>query len=126
RRQQYYDRVPSSRIQSVWNIPGLGTAEYDYMKLFGQVLGASDSRLVQRLVKEEKLASEAIVWINPRELGSSFVVSVTMAPDQEGAESLARAEKIIDDEVIRLLASGPSQAELQQVGAKQRFRFLRE
>jgi zinc protease len=126
RRQQYYDRVPSSRIQRAWNIPGLGTAEYDYMKLFGQALGASDSRLVQRLVKEEKLASEAIVWINPRELGSSFVVSVTMAPNQEGAEALARAEKIIDEEVTRLLASGPSPVALQQVAAKLRFGFLRE
>jgi zinc protease len=126
RRQQYYDRVPSSRIQRAWNIPGLGTAEYDYMKLFGQALGAPNSRLVQRLVKEEKLASEAIVWINPRELGSSFVVSVTMAPNQEGAESLARAEKIIDEEVTRLLASGPSQVELQRVAAKLRTGFLRE
>ena len=126
RRQQYYDRVPSSRIQRAWNIPGLGTAEYDYMKLFGQALGASDSRLVQRLVKEEKLASEAIVWINPRELGSSFVVSVTMAPNQEGAEALARAEQIIDEEVTRLLASGPSPVALQQVAAKLRFGFLRE
>jgi zinc protease len=126
RRQQYYDRVPSSRIQRVWNIPGLGTAEYDYMKLFGQALGASDSRLVQRLVKEEKLASEAIVWIDPRELGSGFGVSVTLAPNQEGVEPLARAEKIIDEEVTRLLASGPSPVELQQVAAKLRTGFLRE
>jgi zinc protease len=126
RRQQYYDRVPSSRIERAWNIPGLGTAEYDYMKLFGQALGGPNSRLVQRLVKEEKLASEAIVWINPRELGSSFVVSVTMAPNQEGAEAHARAEKIVDEEVTRLLASGPSQVELQQVAAKLRTGFLRE
>ncbi|HJR35412.1 MAG TPA: insulinase family protein, partial [Gemmatimonadales bacterium] len=104
-------------------IPGLGTPEYDYMNLFGQALGAPDSRLVQRLVKQEKLASEVVVWLHPRELGSSFVVSVTMAPNQE--EGLPRVEQIIDAEVTRLLASGPPQAELQQLAAKQRFGFLR-
>ena len=123
RRQNVYDRVPASRVQRAWNIPGLGTPEYDYMNLFGQALGAPDSRLQQRLVKQEKRASEVVVWINPRELGSSFVVSVTMAPDQE--EGLLRVEEIIDEEVTRLLASGPSQAELRQLAAKQRFGFLR-
>lgn len=123
RRQQVYDRVPSSRVERAWNIPGLGTPEYDDMLLFGQALGAPDSRLQQRLVKQEKLASEVVVWLNPRELSSSFVVSVTMAPNQEAGRS--RAEQIIEEEVTRLLASGPPQAELQQLGAKQRFLFLR-
>ena len=123
RRQQVYDRVPSSRVQRAWNIPGLGTPEYDYMNLFGQALGAPDSRLVQRLVNQEKLASEVVVWLHPRELGSSFVVSVTMAPDQE--EGLQRVEKIIEEEVTRLLAAGPPQAELQRLAARQRFGFLR-
>src|SRR5262245_64030536 len=49
-----------------------------------------------------------------------------MAPNQEGAEALARAEKIVDEEVTRLLASGPSPVELQQVAAKLRTGFLRE
>ena len=123
RRQQVYDRVPSSRVQRAWNIPGLGTPEYDYLILFGQALGAPASRLQQRLVQQEKLASEVVVWLNPRELGSSFVVSVTLAPNQEAG--LPRVEQIIDEEVTRLLASGPPQAELQQLGAKQRFLFLR-
>ena len=123
RRHQVYDRVPSSRVSRAWNIPGLGTAEYDYLNLFGQVLGAPDSRLVQRLEKQEKLASQVVVWIMPRELGSSFVVSVTMAPNQENG--LPRAEQIIEEEVNRLLASGPPQAELQQLAAKHRFGFLR-
>jgi zinc protease len=107
----------------VWNIPGLGTPEYDYMILFGQALGASEAPLTQRLVKHEKLASGVVVWLNPRELSSSFVVSVTMAPGQEAG--LARVEKIVDEEVTRLLASGPSQAELQRLAAKHRFGFLR-
>jgi zinc protease len=122
-RQQVYDRVPSSRVERVWNIPGLGTPEYDYMILFGQALGASEAPLTQRLVKHEKLASGVVVWLNPRELSSSFVVSVTMAPGQEAG--LARVEKIVDEEVTRLLASGPSQAELQRLAAKHRFGFLR-
>ena len=122
-RQRVYDRVPGSRVSRAWNIPGLGTPEYDYMNLFGQALGAPDSRLVQRLVKQEQLASEVVVWLHPRELGSSFVVSVTMAPNQE--DNLPRVERIIDEEVTRLLVSGPPQAELQQLAARQRFGFLR-
>ena len=123
RRQRVYDRVPASRVSRAWNIPGLGTPEYDYLNLFGQVLGAPDARLQQRLVKQENLASEVVVWLHPRELGSSFVVSVTMAPNRE--DSLPRAEQIIEEEVTRLLAWGPPQAELQRLAARHRFGFLR-
>jgi zinc protease len=93
------------------------------MNLFAQAAGAPDSHLVQRLVQQESLASQVVVWLHPRELGSSFVVSVTMAPGQEDA--MSRVERIIDEEVSRLLAAGPPQASLTQFAAKHRFGFLR-
>ena len=104
-------RVPNPRLYRVWNIPGLGTPEYDDLRVLADVLGSGPgSRLYTRLVRELGLANNVVVWNNPKELGSSLVAEATLAA---GADTLlARVDSVIQAELARLLDEGPTPAEI--------------
>jgi predicted Zn-dependent peptidase len=54
------DRVPQARIYRMWNVPGADTPEEALLDLAAHVLGGSKtSRLYQRLVVKEQLATSA-------------------------------------------------------------------
>jgi zinc protease len=116
-------RVPHPRLYRVWNIAGLGTAEYDDLRLLADILGSGPgSRLNARLVQGTGLATEAAAWIHPKELGSSLIVQVSLAPG--GDSLLPRADSVVRAEVARLLADGPTPSEITRAAAGPRNWFL--
>jgi zinc protease len=116
------DRVPQARIYRVWNMPGWGTPDADYLNLVSDVLTkGKSSRLFKRLVYDDQIATDVSAYLNLREIGGQFVIEATARPGIE----LARVEKAVDEELRRLLSSGPTIAELRRVQTQYRAGFIR-
>jgi zinc protease len=116
------DRVPQARIYQVWNIPGWGTADADYLDLVSNVLSSGKtSRLYKRLVYDEQIATDVSASLDLREIGGLFVIEATARPDVD----LARVEKAVDEELRRFLTGGPTPAELRRVKTQSRASFIR-
>ncbi len=116
------DRVPQARIYQVWNIPGWGTADADYLDLVSNVLSSGKtSRLYKRLVYDEQIATDVSASLDLREIGGLFVIEATARPDVD----LGRVEKAVDEELRRFLSGGPTPAELRRVKTQYRAGFIR-
>jgi zinc protease len=103
------DRVPQARIYRTWNVPGADTPEEALLDLAARVLGGGKtSRLYQRLVVKEQLATSASASDGSEEIAGQFDITLTARP---GAD-VARMETIADEELRRLIQTGPSEAEL--------------
>lgn len=121
-RQQMEDRVPQARIYKVWNVPQNRSAEADYLSLFAEVLGSGkNSRLYERLVYRDQIASAVSASLDFREIGSQFYIEATARPGVD----LSKVEEAIDQELARLLSEGPSSNELQRVKTQYVARFIR-
>ncbi len=108
-RETVQDRVPQARIYRVWNVPGADTPEEALLDLAAHVLGGSKtSRLYQRLVVKEELATSAFSSDDSSEIAGQFGINLTARP---GADA-ARMESIADEELRALMKSGPREDEL--------------
>jgi zinc protease len=111
-REIVQDRVPQARIYKVWNIPQYCSADADYLNLVGDILSTGkSSRLYKRLIYDDQIATNADAFTDSREIGGQFRIQVTAKPGQD----LAKVEKEADEELARLLKSGPTPEELQRV-----------
>jgi zinc protease len=116
------DRVPQARIYKVWNMPSWGTADADYLNLVSDVLSkGKSSRLFKRLVYDDQIATDVSAYVDLREIGGLFVIEASARPGVE----LSRVERAVDQELGRLLAGGPTPAELQRVKTQYRAGFIR-
>jgi zinc protease len=116
------DRVPQARIYQVWNIPGWGTADADYLGLVSNVLSSGKtSRLYKRLVYDDQIATDVSASLDLREIGGLFVIEATARPDVD----LSRVEQAVNEELRRFLAAGPTPAELRRVKTQYRAGFIR-
>jgi zinc protease len=116
------DRVPQARVYKVWNVPGWGTPEADYLSLLSDVLSSGkSSRLYKRLVYDDQTATDVSAYVDMREIGGLFVVEATARPGVD----LARVEKAVDEELRRLLTGGATAAELSRVKTQYRAGFIR-
>ena len=116
------DHVAQARIYKVWNVPEFGNPDLDRLKLFAQVLGGSrSSRLDTRLVHHDKLADHVSIAVSESELGSNFYITADVKKDVEPA----KVEAIIDEELKRLIADGPTAAELAQARTVFKAGFIR-
>lgn len=121
-RQVAQDRVPQARIYKVWNVPGRGTADNDYLTLLSDVLVSDKaSRLYKRLVYDEQIATDVGAFLDQREIGSLFIIQATAKPGSD----LKQVEKGIDEEVQRLFAAPPAQDELERVRTQIFANFVR-
>ncbi|HEX2138469.1 MAG TPA: pitrilysin family protein, partial [Woeseiaceae bacterium] len=121
-RQVMQDRVPQARIYKVWNVPEMTHADSDYLSLFGDILAnGKNSRLYEKLVYEEQIATGVGAFVWGRELGSLFIVTANASPGQD----LAAVESMMDAEMRRLLAEGFTQEELDRVRTDQFAGFIR-
>jgi zinc protease len=122
KRQIMEDRVGQPRITMVWNVAPWGDPSLEFLGLFADVLaGGKTSRLYQRLVVKEQLATDCRAGLNRRELGSQFMLSVNAKPDAD----LGRVEAIVDEELAKLAGGGPSADELERVRTRQLAQFVR-
>ncbi|GAB3043496.1 M16 family metallopeptidase [Stenotrophomonas tumulicola] len=121
-REVMTDKVPQVRIYRAWNVAEVGTRDVDQLQLLAQVLGgAKSSRLGKRLEHEEKLVDNVSAGAFTSQLGSNFMVMATV---KQGVDP-AKVEAIIDEEIERLVAEGPSADELARAKTAFRAGFIR-
>ena len=121
-RQVAQDRVPQARLYKVWNVPGIGTADNDYLTLLSDVLVSDKaSRLYKRLVYDEQIATDVGAFLDQREIGSLFIIQATAKPGSD----LKQIEKGINDEMQKLFATPPAQDELERVRTQIFAQFVR-
>ncbi len=122
RRQLVQDRVGQPRISMVWNVAPWGDPSLESLTLFADILaGGKTSRLYQRLIVKEELATDCRAGVNRRELGSQFTLSVSTKPDAD----LAWVEAIVDEELAKLCHEGPTVDELERARTQQLAQFVR-
>lgn len=106
------DRVPQARVTQVWNVPGFCEHDANILSLSSAVLaGGKTSRLYERLVYRERIATHVSAHLGPFEIGSQFTVDAMVAP---GADP-AVVERAIQEEMARFLDKGPTADELERV-----------
>lgn len=121
-REVAHDRVAQPRLYRVWNVSDYASPDTDALQLLGQVLaGDRNSRLYQRLVLDEQLATSVSASVDNRELGGQFMIIASAKPGGD----LARIEAIIDEELTRLIADGPTPMELSRVRTATLAAFIR-
>ena len=112
-RETVPDQVPLPRIYLSHRTPPFGTDAFDALDVAADILGAGRaSRLYASLVRGQKLAQDASVFVFPIVGGASmFVLWVTarpgVTPDTLEAATLT--------EIERLAADGPTDADLERV-----------
>ncbi len=122
RRETLSDRVPLARIYLVWDIPAYGEPDAVYLGMVSDVLASGKtSRLYKRLVYDEQLATDVAAWASPLEISGLFGIQVTARPGGD----LARIEKVVDEELARFLARGPTPNEVQRSRAQELATFVR-
>lgn len=122
RREVLMDEVPQQRIYKVWNVPGVDSRATSELDLFSDVLGSGkNSRLYQRLVYDDQIATQVSAGLWPKELGSQFIMSATVRPGGDAAA----VEAAMNDELARLIESGPTADELARVRARVGAGFIR-
>ena len=121
-RQVMQDRVPQARVYKAWNIPEWGDTDTEHLDLVSDLLtSGKTSRLYERLVYKDQIATDVNSFVYAREIGSLFILSATAQPGQD----LAKVEKAIDEEMRRLLADGPTADEMARVRTQNRAEFVR-
>ncbi|MBA2664328.1 MAG: insulinase family protein [Bradymonadaceae bacterium] len=109
RRHVMHDKVSQSRVYRVYNVPQWGSAEVEQLRIATLVLGSGkNSRLYKRLVYDEQIATDVVVFLSVGELGSQLWAYATA---KDGV-ALERVEAALDEEFERFKAEGPSTAEI--------------
>ena len=103
------DRVPQIRVQKTWNTPAWNTADDAYMNLLSDILtNGKSSRLYKRLVYDEQLSNNVFSYVDDREIASQFSIFCDVKPGVEET----KINKIINEELQKILTQGPTAAEL--------------
>jgi zinc protease len=109
-RLQLTDKVDLDKVVIAWLSPRSGTDGDATCDLLASILGRGKaSRLYQRLVYRDQLATEVSAQQETRELQSVFTIDALARPGVD----VHALEKAIDEEVQRLRAEGPTPAELE-------------
>jgi zinc protease len=109
-RVEAQDRVPQARVFRTWNVPQFGTREESMLDLAAQILaGGKASRLYERLVYRDQVATSVTAENDAMEIAGSFEIDATAKPGVD----LARVESAADEELRRFLKDGPTAEELQ-------------
>ena len=117
-----YDRVPHTRSYRFWAVPGRTTQANTQLDLAASVLGSGkNSRLYQALVYNNQLANTVSVYVEEHELTSFFTIDTRL----KDGSSLEEVNRIIDAELERFLAEGPTEAELERVKTQTNAALIR-
>ena len=121
-RQTAQDRVPAARVIKLWNVTPTGWADTDHLDLIAKVLASGkNSRLYKRLVYDDRIASSVAAFVDDREIASLFRIEATAKPGGD----LAAVEKAVDEELAKLLAEGPTAAEVERARSQTIAGFVR-
>lgn len=122
RRMVTEDRVPQARVYKTWPIPEWGNIDSEWLALADGVLSdGQTSRLYQRLVYEEQVATDIGGYLSLGELSGTYTIYATAQPGQD----LAEVEQMMDEEIQRFFDHGPTREELERVITETRAGFIR-
>ena len=122
RRMVTEDRVPQARVYKTWPIPEWGNIDSEWLALADGVLSdGQTSRLYQRLVYEEQVATDIGGYLSLGELSGTYTIYATAQPGQD----LAEVEQMMDEEIQRFFDHGPTREELARVITETRAGFIR-
>lgn len=103
------DRVQQPMVKMIWHSPASFTDGDAELDLVGRLLADGNaSRLYQRLVTHDHLATEVTATQYAKQLGSLFSIDILAAGDAD----LDAVERAVDDELLRLVRDGVDTAEL--------------
>ena len=109
RRLAIADEVPVARLYRVFNVPEYLSGDERRLQLATRVLGeGKNSRLHQRLVYNDELATQVSTFTATAELGSQVVIIATA---RKGV-ALSDLEAALDEELARLRTDGITDAEI--------------
>jgi len=121
RRVMHEDRVELPRVYMAWHTPAMfedGDAELD---LVADLLASGKmSRLYRSLVYERRIAVDVSAYQGSRELTSFCVIAATAAPGR----SLAEVAAVIEREIERFIAEGPTGDEMERGTAQAEAQFV--
>jgi zinc protease len=107
-----YDQVPQERSYYVYNLPPFGREVTEHLRLASRLLGkGKNSRLYERLVYRDQLATNVFVWFGDGEISSQLYIVADARP----GVSHEKVEAAIDEEMAKFVAEGPTQEELNRV-----------
>ena len=116
------DRVPQARVYKVWRGPEWRSDDTTLFELIDAVLtSGKTSRLYQRLVYDEQIATDVGAFTIDGEIAGGYVAYATAAEGQD----LKAVERALDDEIARFLRDGPTRAEVERVRAEIKGSFIR-
>ncbi|MDX1405170.1 MAG: pitrilysin family protein [Woeseiaceae bacterium] len=122
KREVMQDRVPQARLYKIWGGPALTEEDTDLLNLAGDVLASGkNSRLFERLVYRDQIATTAEAGMFGIEIGGIFWSSITAQPGGD----LAEVENAVNEEIARLIEDGISKGELERVKAERRSAYIR-
>ncbi|HUE79616.1 MAG TPA: pitrilysin family protein [Sphingomicrobium sp.] len=111
-RETAYDRVAQPRLYQVWNISDYSSSDTDYLQFLSYLLaGDKNARLYKRLVLDDQFATAVSAEVMNREIGGQFLITAAAKPGQ----NLSTIEAIVDEELGKLLKSGPTAAEMARI-----------
>jgi zinc protease len=103
-------RMP--RFDMVYHVPAANTPDSYALTVLGNILsGGESSRLYQKLVKEQEVATSAYGMYDGRRGPSLFRFMATPRP----GKTLEEVEKAIEEEIARIQKEPPAEAEMRKV-----------
>jgi zinc protease len=121
RRLVLEDRVELPRLYMAWPSPAIFTQEDAEIDLLADLLASGkSSRLYRTLVFERRVALDVSAFQSSRELGGFALLAATAAP----GHTLAELAALIDAELQRLTAGGPTDAEMERAEAQAEAAFM--
>ncbi len=122
RREVQQDHVAQARLHLAWTGPQWGSRDAYLLDLAAAVLaGDKNSRLYERLVYREQVASDVEFDTLPLEISGITYLQVSAQP----GVSLHQLEAEVDEELERFKKDGPTAEELERVKTGQRAAFIR-
>lgn len=122
RRQVIEDRVPQERIYIAWPGPRWGTTDAQQISLAADIFAnGKNSRLYERLVYRDQLATDVSMSVFNLEIAGIMVVELSVKPGVDGAV----VEQIAREELAEFIRKGPTKKELRRVQTQVKAGFLR-
>lgn len=107
--QLMHDRVPNTRLERTWIVPGLTDETAADLQVAASVLGGlASSRLNNALVRGEQTATSVGAGYLPFQRIGMFTVTVDVKPGEDADAVSARLDELIAD----FIANGPTEDEI--------------
>ena len=111
-RDVLYDEVAQARLTKSWNSPSFGEKDSVYLEIAARVLaGGKNSRLYQRLVYQDQIASSVGAAQTGLEIAGIFEIEAYAKPGVD----LVDIEAAIEEELRDFLSKGPERKELERI-----------